>query len=132
MKRESEEKGSFIHWLIPSKLTIALFVFYLVVITVFLYLLDSKTGVGFGIKEIAFALAAAFLLTALVIWILAVMRKNPYLGLIIGLVIVVLLVNALFIKFKGPYTTIFAVIGVLGTVGDLMYHFFKYREENHG
>lgn len=130
MKREEDTKReSFIRWLIPSKLTICLFVFYVLVVGIFLYLLDVKTGAGFGIKEIAFAIVAAFLLAALVVWIEVVMRKNPYLGLIIGLVVVMLLVNALFIKFKGPYTTTFASIGGFGTIGHLIYHFFIYRKE---
>lgn len=126
---KKEERESFIRWLIPTRLTLALFGFYVVLIGLFLYLLDKVTSAGFGIKEIGFTLVAAFLLTAVLAWITITMRKNPYLGLIIGLVIMVLLTNALFIRYKGPYTLTFAAIGALGTVGYLIYSFFLARKE---
>lgn len=126
---KKEERESFIHWITPSKFTVALFVFYLILIGLFLYFLDKVTSAGFGIKEIGFAFVTAFLLAALITWIKTIMGKNPYLGLIIGLVIVVLLANALFIKYKGPYTLTFAAIGGLGTVGYLIYSFFLARKE---
>ncbi len=131
MKKESDSRNdSFISWLIPSKSTVALFVFFLLIVGLFLFFLDKKTDVGFGIIEIAFTIIAAFILAALFAWIKVIMKKNPYLGLVSGILIAVLLINALFIKYKGPYTMTFAGIGALGTVGYLMYHFFIYRGED--
>lgn len=131
MKKESDARSeSLLRGLAPSKSTLALFVFFLLVIGLFLFFLDKKTDTGFGFVECAFALIAAVLLAALFAWIKLIMTKNPYLGLITGILIAVLLINALFIKYKGPYTMTFAGVGALGTVGYLMYHFFVYRGED--
>ncbi|MEK6859038.1 MAG: hypothetical protein AABX53_03975 [Nanoarchaeota archaeon] len=131
MKKESDSRdGSLISWLMPAKSTVTLFVFFLLIVGLFLFFLDKKTGAGFGFVECAFALVAALLLAALFAWIKLIMEKNPYLGIISGILIAVLLTNALFIKYKGPYTMTFAGIGALGTVGYLMYHFFIYRVED--
>ncbi len=129
MKKEVRQE-TFIHWLIPGSMTLALFIGYALLIAVFLYLLDQKVNTGFGFAEVMFSLGASFLWVAFLNWVKSIINKNPYLGLIIGLVIVVLLANALFIRYKGPNTLIFSAIGALSSVGYLMYLFFKARTED--
>lgn len=124
-----KEKQSFIQWLTPSFLTCTFFIFFVALIGTFLFLLDQKLDRGFGAVQILFTFIAAFLITSLLVWVKTILRKNPYLGMISGLVIIVLLVQALFTKYKGPYTLMFAGIGALASVGYVVYHFFTYRAQ---
>ena len=133
MKKEariSAQHETFFHSLIPSRITITLLIFYIILIGAFLFILDSKTSKGFGLVEIIFAIVSACVLAALFVWINSLMRKNSYLGLISGIVLIVLLTYALFVRYKGPYTLIFAAIGAFSTAGYLIYNFFKLRAED--
>lgn len=126
-KGVEKEQESFVHALLPTKLTCALFIVYLILVGSFLFLLDKKAHTGFGAIEIAFAFAAAFLWVAFLVWSKSLIGKNPYLGLVMGLVVVVLLAYALFVRYQGPNTLVFATVGALITVSYLLYHFFKTR-----
>lgn len=130
MKKEVRPPETFIQWLIPGSMTLMLFIGYAILIGLFLFLLDKKLNTGFGVVEILFALGASFLWVAFLNWVKSIIHKNPYLGLIIGLVIVVLLANALFIRYNGPNTMIFSALGALSSVSYLMYLFYNARSED--
>jgi ABC-type multidrug transport system permease subunit len=105
--------------------TIILGISLLIIILLFLYLLSSKTGANFGIKEITFAIVLSLLITAILRWVKYFMEKNGHLGLVIGLLILGSSIYSLRIKFKGPYTNTFSIISSVLVLIYLFFHFYK-------
>lgn len=138
MKNQDEENMQR-RFFLPSKLTIALFIAYLVLNLAFFYLLSVKSPQApeagkvafspgaFGFPEIILAIAIAIILTAVFSWVKSFIKKNRYLGAIIGLVFIGLFVYGLSFRFKGPYTTTFSIIGSIITLLYLGIYFFQYR-----
>lgn len=98
--------------------TIVLAIIMLIIPITFLYMLSiSSTALfspgyepKFGVSEILFSVAFAILAVLFLRWIKIIIRKNPYLGLIAGIVILSVFEYALFFRFKGPNTIIFAIV----------------------
>ena len=110
--------------------TIILTIIMLVIPLAFFLLLDQKTGVGFGLAEIFFSIVFAILTTIFLLWIRSFMRTRPYLGFIIGLIVLMAFEYGLFLRYVGPYTTTFAMITSLIVLVYFGIFFFKYRKEN--
>ena len=125
MQKEETKPG-----FIPSIMTIVLFIIMLVIPIVFFVLLDNVTNAGFGIKEILFSIAFAIATTLFLTWIKSFMKNRPYLGLIIGLIILVSFEYSIFLKYIGPYTTTFAIITGLIILIYFGYYFLKFKKEN--
>ena len=122
---KKEEQG----FQFPSKFTIILFCIYLALTLTFFYLLGQKTARGFGLLEIIFSFGISLVVTFLIAWIRGREERNPYLGMILGVVAVFASLYAIFQRYQGPYTLTFATIAALITVGYFVFYFFKYRKE---
>jgi len=121
MKEESYKKYY------PS---LALFITAAVLTITFLYLVNAKTNSGFGFIEILFAVGLSLVITLYFYWIASFMKSSPYLGLIIGLASTALGIVALFSKYKGPNTNIFAIIGAIVSLVYFAFYFFKFRNND--
>jgi O-antigen/teichoic acid export membrane protein len=122
MKQQEE------HHPIISIMTIIFCAVYVALVAIFLYLLHTKTDAPFGLVEISFAVVAGIVLGLIVQWTRSIIRKNPYLGLVAGIFVIVALVYALFLPYNGPYTTGFAIVGSLIAIVYFVYCFFLYRK----
>jgi hypothetical protein len=110
--------------------TITLGILLLIVSIMFFYLLSSKTGADFGLTQIIFAITVALISTALLRWVKFFMTKNPYLGLVIGLLVLGSSIYSLRLKFIGPNTNTFSVIIALIVLAYLFIHFWKGKNKN--
>ncbi len=124
------KKESFREERILSLPTILLFILYAVILLAFFFLLDKQTNAGFGLAEILFAIVSAGLMTGIFAGSAYLMRSNIYLGSVFGIIFIFALVYALFMRFRGPYTTMFAVIGSIIGVIYLIYSFIITCREN--
>lgn len=113
-----------------SLLTILLFAVMLIIPLAFFFLLDQKTGSGFGLVEIFFSLVFAVVTTSFLLWVKSFMMTRPYLGLIIGLVVLIAFEYGLFLRYWGPRTTIFAIIMALVVIVYLGIYFLRFRKMN--
>mgnify|MGYP001563991516 CR=1 FL=1 len=104
--------------------TVFLGIIMLIISIAFFYLLDKKTGAGFGLSEVLFSVAVTVLITGLMLFAKEVMVRDKYLGGIIGIVILAAGEYSLFFKFKGPYTTTFAIISAIVVLVYLGINFF--------
>ncbi len=86
---------------------------FLILTETFFYLLSEKTSSQFGLTQIAFALMLAIVITLFLGWIRLIIRNNKYIGLFMGIVGTAAMVYALTIRYKGAYTTTFAIIGTI-------------------
>ena len=107
---------------------IIILVIFLIIPLAFFLLLNSKTGSGFGLKEISFSIVIAIVATLFLLWNKNFMENRPYIGLIIGLVVLVLVEYSLFFRFKGPTTITFAIIIALVVITFLGFFFFKFKK----
>jgi len=108
--------------------TIISFILILTLTNFFFYFLNAKTGSGFGFKEILFALTLTILIIGFLSWIKSLIKSNPYFGILSGLTALVVGIVALFIKYKGPNTTVFAIIASIIIIIYLGFYFFKFRK----
>src|SRR3989344_9425494 len=83
----------------------------------FLYILSSKTGASFGLKQMFFALTLAIVITLFLLWIRWIMFSNKYMGIFISLIATAGMYYGLTRKYSGPYTTTFGIIGVVLILG---------------
>lgn len=113
---------------IVSITTIILAVVYVVLVMLFFFLLHSKTDAAFGLVEVGFAIISGIILALLLQWNRSIIKKNPYLGLVAGIFVIVTLVYALFLPYSGPYTTAFATVGSSIAIFYFVYCFFRYRK----
>ena len=108
--------------------TILIGIALLIIAIAFLYLLSVKVPEHtFGIEDFIFALVFAVITTLALHWLKFFMQNRPYFGLIMGLFALLIFEYALFQQYKGPYTTVFAVITGLIVIVYLGFHFFKSR-----
>ena len=84
---------------------------------------------NFGFGEIVFALSFAFVMTWLLVWVKSITRKNPYLGLFIGIISLVILGYGFSLRYRGFYSTIFMIVTGLLIMGYVGVNFFKYSKE---
>ena len=54
-------------------------------------------------------------------------KNNPYLGLSIGLPVLVVSIYSLYLRFKGVYTNAFAIISGFLVLVFLLFNFFKHK-----
>lgn len=90
--------------------TIILATSFLVISISFFYLLSVKADTGFGFAQIIFSIIVTIFATLLFRWLKFFMTKSPYLGLIIGFIILGSAIYSLRLKFQGTYTNIFSII----------------------
>jgi len=93
----------------------------------------SPNGEGdfnFGIGEIVYALVFAFLITGFLIWTKSVIVKNPYLGLIIGIVGGAIIGYGFSRRYWGTYSLMFMAVCGLVIISYLGKNFFKYINKN--
>ena len=91
----------------------------------FFYLLSSKTGVSFGLKQIFFALILAIVITLFLLWIRWIMFSNKYMGIFISIVATAGMYYGLTRKYSGPYTTTFGIIGAILILGYTIMQFIQ-------
>ena len=92
-----------------EKNNIILFFSILIISFSFFYILNSKTGIGFGITEILFSIVISIFATSSLIWSKSIISKNRYLGVIVGLLLIGLFEYSLYNKYSGIYTNFFAI-----------------------
>ncbi len=127
MKKEDvPEKGRFR----IDFLSVGLFFVLLMIAIVFFYLLNNKTGSGFGIMEIIISLVFAFVVSALLFWSKTMMVSNAYMGAAIGVFVVILLGYGFTFRYAGTYSTIFMIITGAVILVYLGINFFKYKSED--
>jgi len=126
MPRKSErEMKKEKHFLINYTSLILLIIFLVIPLSFFLLLSINVQGKSFGLMEIAFSIISSVLITSFLSWNKRFTLKNPYLGTIMGLVVLAFLEYALFIKYSGPYTLSFAIISAMIVLGFLGMNFIK-------
>ncbi len=109
--------------------TIILAVLFLFLTISFSVLLSLKTDIEFGFVEIIFSIVLAIVLTLFLSWIGAMMENNPHLFFGLGLIFLGAGEYALFQRFKGSYTTTFAVVSAFIVLGYLFARFFKVKRD---
>ena len=114
----------------PEITTIILGILLLIISNLFLYLLSYKTGADFGLSEIILSATISVIAALFLTWIKFFMAKNPYLGLIIGLVLLSASIYSLRLKFKGPYTNTFSIMISVVVLIYLFIHFWKSKKKN--
>jgi hypothetical protein len=110
--------------------TIALLIIFLIIPLIFFYLLKSNTGADFSFKEIAWSIAISIVVTAFLIWDKSVIKNRPYLGLIIGIVVLATTSYGITYRFKGPTTTTFLIISAIIILFYLGKFFFRYKNRD--
>lgn len=106
MKKEKQQ-NRFKNFLIPTIFSAVI----LFLSIAFFYLLSEKTTKTFGTGAIIYSLLFALLLFLIFVWLQSLFVKNKYLALGVSLLLLFALVRSILYKFKGPYTTIFLIIG---------------------
>lgn len=124
MKKEEKKKIKFFQ-LDASIITASALT--LVLTFSFFFLLARKTSEEFSAGQIIFALILSAIIILILFWLKEVLSKNPYLGLSIGLLMIVAAVYSLYIKFSGPYTNIFAISIVVVLASFVMFNFLKFK-----
>ena len=108
MKKEEIKENRFSFK--PSLSTIILAVVILVIALAFFFLLSQETGLPFGFLEVIFSIAIAILASLFLAWVRRMIKKNTYLGVIIGLGVLIAFEYGLYQKFQGPYSTTFSIV----------------------
>lgn len=94
--------------------TIVIFIaMILIPLAFFFFLSQNSPDISFGLKEIIFSLVFGILATSFLFWTKSLTYTNPYLGTIIGLLTLVGLEYALFLKYSGGFTIIFSLISIV-------------------
>lgn len=109
-KKEDKSDRAGKHFIFNYTSLILLIVFLIIPLAFFFLLSTKIPEESFGVAEIAFSIIFAVLATAFLVWTKSLEMKNTYLGTIIGIIALGVLDYALFIRYKGPYTTTFAII----------------------
>ena len=86
------------------------------------------TDFSFGIKEIIFSIVFAFLMAGFLLWIKSIIKKNSYLGIIIGIIGTVILGYAFSLRYRGFYSSWFMVIAGLIVLIFLGINFWKFKK----
>ena len=109
-------------------LSIIYFFVFSGVAIVFFYLQKRINDANFGFVEWIFVIVFAVFVTWFLIWIKSVIYRNPYLGVSIGLLVMIAMAYGFSVRYYGKYTyTFMFVVGVL-IIFYLGIYFFKYRE----
>jgi len=109
-------------------LGLILFAIFFIIPLIFFLLLSFKTGSEFGLKEISFSVVISVLATIFLLWTKTLIKRNPYLGSIIGLSVLGATQYALFFEYQGELTIIFSIIVSIIVVLYLGINFFKTLE----
>ncbi len=123
MKKEADNKNR-----LCSFLTIAIFLIFLVIPLVFFYALNLEQNTGFGLKEISSSVAIALLVTAFLVWMKNLLRKNSYLGLASSLFALAILTYSFWTQYRGPKTAMFLLIFSVVYLVYIGYCFLHYRK----
>ncbi len=122
MQRKREERN---YLQVIGISTIILFIMMIIIPIAFFYLLSSSVPEeSFGMSEIVFSLIFGILTTSFLFWTKSISNSNPYLGTIIGVLALVSLEYALFIRYSGGYTITFAIISGIVVLIYLGMNFF--------
>ncbi len=122
MKKKSIKEKSTSLFNLPN---IILLVVFLIISLTFFILLNSQQGTGFGFSEIMFSIVFSIITTVFLLWIKTFIQKNSYLGSVVGFIILIVSVYALYLKYTGIYTIIFSIITSIIILVYLGYCFFK-------
>ena len=128
MKKEQTQEYNI--KIIPLWHTLVIFAIFLVIIISFLYLLDQKTSQGFGLEQMLFSIFAAWFIAFLLSWIRHYMTTDKYLAFVLGIFAILSITAGLFVRYTGPYTITFAVVGGLTAIIYLVIFFFKSKKED--
>lgn len=90
----------------------------------------EDSNFDFGVGEILFSLAFAFLMTGFLLWTKSMSIKNAYLGTSIGILGGVIVGYGFSLKYQGFYSTLFTITTALFVVGYLGMNFLKYRKDD--
>lgn len=88
---------------------------------------EGKDNFNLGIVEILISIAFAFLTTGFLLWIKSIMRKNEYLGAIIGALITFVFGYAFSLRYRGYYSTGFIIVVGAVVFVYLCMNFFRYK-----
>tara|TARA_Y100000310_G_C20683557_1_gene817557 strand:+ start:2700 stop:3110 length:411 start_codon:yes stop_codon:yes gene_type:complete len=110
-------------------LTTFLFVVFVAIGIAFFILRSGVTGEGFGFLEVGIAIVFGGFVTWFLLWTRLMTIRNPYLGLVIGVVGFGAFSYGFFVLYKGTYPTIFFVVTGVIVLGYLGYNFFRFREK---
>ena len=91
---------------------------------------DEGKNFNFGIVEILSSVAFAFFMTGFLLWIKSIMKKNEYLGAIIGVLIAFVLGYAFSLRYRGYYSTGFVSAAGAVVFVYLSMNFFRYKNIN--
>ncbi len=110
-------------------------VFFIVAITFFVMLSAasaSQAGPGepnqysFGFTSVLFALIIGVLAGTFLVWLKGFIKTRPYLGLIIGMIVIASVISSFKYRFEGPYTTLFQILIGLLSGGYIVFYFIKF------
>jgi|GEM_PF-3405346 len=119
------KKGKERHFLFNYTSLILLITFLIIPLSFFFLLSLKVIGEEFGLTEIFISIILSVLMTAFLSWNKSLTLRNPYLGTLLGLIVLGFLEYALFMKYQGPYTTTYAIISGLIVLGFLTINFNK-------
>lgn len=123
---DDEEKNPKLYF---DKLTISALIAFIILSELFLYILGTKTGAPFGLKEIIFALFAGISITLFLIWIRFILASNKYMGAFISIAGIASVTYALTRKYQGVYTTIFLSIGIILSLVYVIFYFINLNKK---
>lgn len=128
-EKESRFKPTFSTTIITlTLLIIAITFFYLLdVITVSQLSPGDTNPNAFGTGKVLFAIISTIIAVAFLIWVKNFMKKRPYLGFTIGIIMLAVLEFAIYQKFQGPYTTTFSIIIAIVALAYMTTFFIKSR-----
>jgi len=83
----------------------------------------------FGLGEMLFSLVVAAFAAGFFAWLQTFMKKQPYVGLIIGVLTLGAFEDSLYLKYAGFYTNIFALVIALVVLAFLGLYFYQGKKE---
>ncbi len=88
---------------------------------------EDEARFNFGAEDILFSIAFALFMTGFLTWIKSIMRKNTYLGAIIGAVGSFILGYAFHLRYSGYYSNGFLMVAGFVVLIYLGMNFYRYK-----
>lgn len=90
---------------------------------------ENEKDFNFGLQEIIFSVVFGLFMTGFLLWTKAIIIKNLYLGVIIGITGSTIIGYAFYLKYRGPYSTGFMVVASLVILVYIVMNFFRYKRQ---
>lgn len=88
----------------------------------------GESDFSFGIVEILFSVVFGIFMTGFLVWTKSISIKNAYLGVGIGLIGMIVLGYAFYLRFRGPYSTGFMIVTGAIVLFYLGKNFLKFKK----